>query len=78
MFCENNPASGIEAVSFCEVKRSKRYSRKPDPEGDAQSIKISNYPQSCHFDARRNPRKKLDKEWKYWMLKSCKHVIQKI
>lgn len=33
-------ASGIEAVSFCEVERSKRYSRKPGPEGDAQIINI--------------------------------------
>ena len=33
-------ASGIEAVSFCEVERSKRYSRKPGPEGDAQIIKF--------------------------------------
>jgi hypothetical protein len=39
-FYSNNPASGIEALSFCEVKRNKRYSRKPDPKGDAQNIKI--------------------------------------
>jgi len=40
---ENDFASGIEAVSFCEVKRNKRYSRKPDPlfsAGDAQDIKF--------------------------------------
>jgi hypothetical protein len=40
---ENDFASGIEAVSFCEVKRNKRYSRKPDPlfsAGDAQEIKF--------------------------------------
>ncbi|OXB08780.1 hypothetical protein B0A81_08700 [Flavobacterium plurextorum] len=51
---EIKTASGIEAVSFCEVKRNKRYSRKPGPKGDAQIIKIpnSNSRQSCHFDRR--------------------------
>jgi hypothetical protein len=43
VFYENDFASGIEAVSFCEVERSKRYSRKPGlpfSAGDAMNINI--------------------------------------
>jgi hypothetical protein len=31
-------ALGIEAVSFYEAERSKRYSQKPGPEGHAQKL----------------------------------------